>query len=176
MNRFVDLLKSARNHPVVVAHRGDSFHAPENTIEAADLAHAAAANAWELDVQLTRDGVPVVLHDESLVRTTDVAVRFGGDPRRLAGFRVADFDWDEIQTLEAGAWFVDDPGGSRTARAFGTLDRLEPARIDHYRTGRVRIPTLAECLRLPENTTGSSMSKSNPSPIFHRDCSTVCSS
>jgi glycerophosphoryl diester phosphodiesterase len=148
MNRFLDLLKSSRNHPVVVAHRGDSFHAPENTLEAAKLAHNAGADAWELDVRLTRDGVAVILHDESLLRTTDVAIRFKDDPRRLSGFRVSDFDWNEIRTLDAGTWFVDNLGGQRTALAFGTLDHIDQARIDHYRSGRVTVPTLAEALVL----------------------------
>ena len=148
MNRFLDLLKSSRNHPVVVAHRGDSFHAPENTLEAANLAHNAGADAWELDVQLTRDLVPVVLHDESLLRTTDVASQFKDDPRRRSGFRISDFDWDEVRALDAGSWFVDNRGGPRTALSFGTLDRIDQARIDHYRSGRVTVPTLAEALIL----------------------------
>jgi glycerophosphoryl diester phosphodiesterase len=148
MNRFLDLLKSSRNHPVVVAHRGDSFHAPENTLEAANLAHNARADAWELDVQLSRDGVAVILHDESLLRTTDVAVRFKDDPRGLSGFRVYDFDWNEIRTLDAGTWFVDSLGGPRTALSFGTLDHIDQARIDHYRSGRVTVPTLVDALVL----------------------------
>jgi glycerophosphoryl diester phosphodiesterase len=146
MNRFLEILKSSRNHPVVVAHRGDSFHAPENTLEAAKLAHDAGADAWELDVQLTRDGVPVVLHDLSLVRTTDVAIRFKDDPRSLSGFRVSDFDWNEVQTLDAGTWFVDVKGGPRTALSFGPLDRIDQARISDYQKGRVTIPTLADAL------------------------------
>jgi glycerophosphoryl diester phosphodiesterase len=148
MNRFLELLKSSRNHPVVVAHRGDSLHAPENTVEAAILAHNSGADAWELDVQLTRDGVPVVLHDESLLRTTDVATRFKDDPRGRSGFRVSDFDWDEVRGLDAGSWFVDEEGGPRTALSFGTLDRINPSRVDHYGSGRVTVPTLAEVLRL----------------------------
>jgi glycerophosphoryl diester phosphodiesterase len=148
MNRFLDLLKSSRNHPVVVAHRGDSFHAPENTLDAANRAHDAGAEAWEIDVQLTRDGVPVVVHDESLIRTTDVASRFTDDPRRASGFRVSDFDWNEVRALDAGSWFVDKQGGPRTARAFGTLDRLKEATIDHYRKDRLPVPTLAEALDL----------------------------
>src|SRR5690242_16686952 len=94
-NRFLTLLRSPRECPVIVAHRGDSYHAPENTLEAARRGWQSGAEAWELDVQLTRDSVPVVLHDESLLRTTDVAARFADDPRGRDGFRVADFDFDE---------------------------------------------------------------------------------
>jgi glycerophosphoryl diester phosphodiesterase len=145
-NRFLALVKSPRERPVIIAHRGDSFHAPENTLEAARLAWEAGAEAWELDVQLTRDGVPVVIHDESLLRTTDVAARFAGDPRGRDGFRIADFDFEEVRSLDAGSWFVDGNGGPRSARDFNTLDQLDDAHIEHYRSGQVIIPTLAEAL------------------------------
>jgi glycerophosphoryl diester phosphodiesterase len=58
----------------VIAHRGASAHAPEHTIEAYDLALDQGADALELDVRQTADGTLVVLHDETLLRTT-------GDPR-----------------------------------------------------------------------------------------------
>ena len=146
-NRFLARLRARGDDPVIVAHRGDSFRAPENTLEAARLAWQGGAPAWELDVQLTRDGVPVVLHDESLLRTTDVAARFPDDPRGLTGFRVSDFDYHEIEALDAGSWFVASAGSPRSARSLGTLDRLEPESVALYRSGRVTIPTLAEALR-----------------------------
>jgi glycerophosphoryl diester phosphodiesterase len=145
-NRLLELLKSRQTHPVIVAHRGDSFRAPESTIEAARLAFAAGAQAWEIDVQLTRDSVPVVLHDETLMRTTDVAVRFAGDDRGGDSYRVCDFDFDEIRILDAGSWFVANAGGYRSARAFNTLDRLEPSQVALYGSGAVKVPTLAEVL------------------------------
>ncbi|MFI5455645.1 MAG: glycerophosphodiester phosphodiesterase [Isosphaerales bacterium] len=141
-------MKARGDRPAILAHRGDSFRAPENTLEAARLAWQAGADAWELDVQLTRDGVPIVLHDQSLLRTTDVARRFASDPRGQNGFRVSDFDFDEVKTLDAGSWFVAKDGGPRSAHSFGTFNRLEPAWIEHYRSGRVIIPTLAEALTL----------------------------
>ncbi|MDR3621420.1 MAG: glycerophosphodiester phosphodiesterase family protein [Paludisphaera borealis] len=146
-NRFIELLKSKRRAPVVVAHRGDSFHAPENTLEAGRAAKKAGAHAWEIDVQLTRDGVPVLLHDESLKRTTDVAVKFAGDPRGKSGWYVSDFEWKEVETLDAGSWFVADSGGYRSAKQFGTLNALGDAR-KVFATGAVRIPTLEQTLRL----------------------------
>ena len=54
----------------------------------------------------------------------------------------------EVRALDAGSWFVDDSGGPRTARAFGTLDRLDRSQVAHYRSGRVTIPTLADALVL----------------------------
>jgi len=145
-NRFLDLLKARCGHPVIVAHRGDSYHAPENTLEAGRLAWQGGAHAWEIDVQLSRDGVPVVLHDESLARTTDVAIRFAGDPRGRDGYRLCDFDFDEVQSLDAGSWFAAAQGGHRSARSFNTLDRLEPSQVELYRSGRVKVPSLAEAL------------------------------
>jgi glycerophosphoryl diester phosphodiesterase len=66
MNPLLDL--SCRP---VIAHRGASGSAPENTLPAFELAIRQGADAIELDVRLTRDGVPVVLHDATLDRTTD---------------------------------------------------------------------------------------------------------
>lgn len=129
-----------------MAHRGDSFHAPENTLLAAELALKAGADAWELDVQCTRDGVPVVIHDPTLARTTDAATRFRGDPRARHAFRVAEFDLDEVRSLDAGAWFLDEPFAPRSAARFGSLGRLAPGVVGRIRSGTVRVPTLREAL------------------------------
>jgi glycerophosphoryl diester phosphodiesterase len=55
----------------VVAHRGDSVHLPENTIEAFEAAIATGAEVVEFDVRMTSDGLPVVMHDADVDRTTD---------------------------------------------------------------------------------------------------------
>jgi glycerophosphoryl diester phosphodiesterase len=144
-NRFRAWYRARPGRPLVLAHRGDSFRAPENTLEAAQLGFEAGADGWEIDVRLTREGIPVVLHDESLRRTTDVDRRFAGDPRADSGFLVSQFTLDEIRTLDAGSWFVDSIG-PRSARGFGTFDGLAPADRAHYGSGRVRVPTLAEAL------------------------------
>lgn len=146
---FRDLLHSpGRSSPLILAHRGDSAHAPENTLEAGRLGWEAGADAWELDVQLTRDGVPVVMHDESFARTTDVAGPFAGDPRARTGFLVSEFDLEEVRRLDAGSWFLTPAGLARTAAAFGTLRELSEGQRAHYASGAVRVPTLAEALRL----------------------------
>lgn len=77
----------------VIAHRGASAIAPENTLAAFRLAHEAGALWVEFDVKLTRDGVPILMHDDTLDRTTD------------GTGKVADRDWAEIQKLDAGSWF-----------------------------------------------------------------------
>ena len=57
--------------PLVIAHRGASAHAPENTLSAFNLALEMGADGVELDVSLTKDGIPVVLHDDTVDRTTN---------------------------------------------------------------------------------------------------------
>ncbi|HEY2157802.1 MAG TPA: glycerophosphodiester phosphodiesterase family protein, partial [Isosphaeraceae bacterium] len=146
--RFREALWADLGRPIILAHRGDSSHAPENTLEAAALGHGAGADGWEFDVQLTRDGVPIVLHDPSLMRTTDVAHVFAGDERAGLGYLAAEFTLDEVRRLDAGSWFVATAGGLRSASAFGTLDGLDPADREAFGSGRVRIPTLEEALRL----------------------------
>jgi glycerophosphoryl diester phosphodiesterase len=140
------LTRPSPDRPLIIAHRGDSFHAPESTLEAAKRGFESGADAWELDVHLTRDGVPVVIHDESLLRTTNVAERFADDPRRATGFPVSDFTLAELRTLDAGSWFVAPEGGHRSASAFGTLDRLPSDDRGVFTSGTVSIPTLAEAL------------------------------
>lgn len=57
--------------PLVLAHRGASAYAPENTLAAFNLAFELGADGIELDVSLTRDGIPVVIHDDTVDRTTN---------------------------------------------------------------------------------------------------------
>ena len=79
--------------PLVVAHRGSSAVAPENTLAAFRQALEDGADAVELDVRLTSDGEVVVIHDSQLRRTTD-----GRGP-------VRSHTWKELQLLSAGSWF-----------------------------------------------------------------------
>lgn len=81
---------------ICMAHRGWSGKAPENTMTAIRLALAEPAiKAMEIDVQLTRDGVPVLIHDFTLERTTN--------GRGL----VMDHTLAELRELDAGSWFSD---------------------------------------------------------------------
>ena len=108
----------------------------------------AGADAWELDVQLTRDGVPVVVHDRSLLRTTNAAERFPADPRAAHGLQVCQFDFEEIRVLDAGGWFLADRPSSRNAAAFGTRSLLDPEDVCLFGSGTVRVPSLREALEL----------------------------
>jgi glycerophosphoryl diester phosphodiesterase len=96
----------------LIAHRGASAHAPENTLSAYRLAIAQGADFVEQDLQITKDGVLVCLHDLTLERTTNVEDvfpnRFKEGKAGTAGTRrwyVSDFTLQEIKQLDAGAWF-----------------------------------------------------------------------
>lgn len=107
---------------LVVAHRGASSRAPENTMEAFRLGVEAGADAIELDVHLTADGQLAVIHDETLDRTTD---RTGS---------VVSQTMDQIRQADAGAEFAG-PSGGRPFRGRG-----------------LTVPTLSEVLAwLPDD-------------------------
>ncbi|MET8112392.1 glycerophosphodiester phosphodiesterase [Streptomyces prasinus] len=107
--------------PLVVAHRGASGYAPENTLPAADKAAELGVDWVENDVQRTRDGELVVLHDDSLARTTDVEEVFPG----RSPWKVRDFTAAEIARLDAGSWFGPAFAGTRVPTLEQFLRRLE---------------------------------------------------
>ncbi|MBY0012047.1 glycerophosphodiester phosphodiesterase [Paenibacillus typhae] len=78
---------------LTIAHRGASGYAPENTIPAIELAIEMQADYIELDIHLTKDKIPVVIHDETVNRTT------GG-----RGY-VRNLTLEQIKQLDAGSWF-----------------------------------------------------------------------
>lgn len=93
--------------PTLIAHRGASADAPEHTLAAYELALKQGADFVEPDLQMTRDGVLVCLHDASLERTTDVAKVFPGRAKVVKGKKtwpVAEFTLAEVQKLDAGSW------------------------------------------------------------------------
>ncbi|WP_343242047.1 glycerophosphodiester phosphodiesterase family protein [Streptomyces sp. SID9727] len=111
---------AAADHPRVYAHRGASAYAPENTLPAVDRAGALGFRWVENDVQLTRDGVVVVIHDTDLRRTTNAEEVF---PNR-APWAVKDFTAAEISRLDAGGWFGPGYAGTRVPTLRQYLKRL----------------------------------------------------
>lgn len=91
----------------VIGHRGNAAHAPENTLESFRQAAALGVDAIELDVRVTRDGVPVVIHDPTLGRTTD------------RGDAVADVSLLGLRGADAGAMFTPDAGATFPYRGRG---------------------------------------------------------
>ncbi|ASO22159.1 glycerophosphoryl diester phosphodiesterase [Actinoalloteichus hoggarensis] len=88
------------DRPDVIAHRGSSGVAPENTLAAITTAREHRADSVEVDVQRTADGELVLLHDCTLERTTDVEEVF---PDRES-YALSDFTSDELARLDAGSW------------------------------------------------------------------------
>jgi glycerophosphoryl diester phosphodiesterase len=87
--------------PMVIGHRGAKQIAPENTIASMRAAKAVGATCVEVDVMLTKDGVPVIHHDNSVDRCTN------------GKGHVSEQTWQEIQLLDAGSYFCPDFEGER---------------------------------------------------------------
>ena len=92
----------------LIAHRGASAYAPEHTLESYRLAIAQKADYVEQDLQITRDGILICLHDITLERTTNVAEVFpdrGIKEDSGRHWHASDFTLAEIKALDAGSWF-----------------------------------------------------------------------
>ena len=125
----LDLLASKR--PVFIGHRGYCAVAPENTLPSFELALEAGADAVELDYHQSKDGIPVVIHDRTLNRTTDAQ-----RARRWSRLKVRDKTAAELQTLDAGKWFDPSYAGTKVPLLADALDCIcerggRPAVIEH---------------------------------------------
>ncbi len=116
---------SRKTSPLIIAHRGYSVSAPENTLAAFQMAIDAKADGVEFDVQLAKDGVPVVVHDFDLRRTAGRLEKIG----KLTSKQLAKID--------VGSWF----NTKFPSKAVATY-------------ARETIPTLEQVLKLYETTTG----------------------
>ncbi len=96
----------------VVGHRGAAAHAPENTLASLRRAHELGADWVEFDVKLTRDGVPILMHDAKLKRTTN------------GSGLVATLDYASIAQLDAGAWFPGSFAGEQVPTLEAAIDLL----------------------------------------------------
>ena len=131
---------SSPKKPLLVAHRGASGYAPEHTLAAYKLAIEQGADFVEQDLQVTKDGVLICLHDPDLERTTNVAEAFPdratlrdplatGTPKK--GWYAVDFTLAEIKRLDAGSWF----------------NRANPFAASPAYVG-LRVPTIEETIKL----------------------------
>ena len=89
----VPLPAQRSTRPLVIAHRGSSSLAPQNTLAAFESAWRSGADSIEIDIQLDADNVPVVIHDDTVDATTD------------GSGAVAQMHSDELRRLDAGSWF-----------------------------------------------------------------------
>jgi glycerophosphoryl diester phosphodiesterase len=121
---------------IVVAHRGASGYLPEHTLEAVALAYAMGADYLEQDVVLSRDGIPVVLHDIHVDTVTDVGRRFPGRKREDGRYYAIDFTLNELKELKISERF--DPATGKPV--FGARFPMWHASFE--------IPTLEEEIQL----------------------------
>ena len=155
-------MPSARRWPRVIGHRGAALSAPENTLAGFRRAAALGVGWVEFDVRLTRDGRPILLHDETLERTTT-----GRGPAAALSF-------EEIRPLDAGAWFGPDFRGERVPSleetiellaelGLGAVVELKPAPGAEAATGRSVATLLAE--RWPESLPAPLLSSFKPAAL-----------
>jgi len=125
--------------PVVIAHRGASGYLPEHSLPAKAMAHAMGADFLEQDLNMTRDGAVVVIHDPWLDEVTDVAERFPGRARADGRTWVMDLTLAEVRQLRLSERFA--------TAADGSVTPAWPGRFP-IRTGELRIPTFDEELEI----------------------------
>lgn len=96
----MNFLKLLEKPDLVAAHRGDRSRQPENTLSAL-RSSIGKCDFIEIDVQLSRDRMPVIMHDETLGRTSNAKELF----RDRKPWHVNDFTLEELQSLDYGSWF-----------------------------------------------------------------------
>jgi glycerophosphoryl diester phosphodiesterase len=110
----------ALDRTLVIAHRGYSGIAPENTQPAVVLAKQAGADLVELDYYTSSDGVAMVFHDRTLDRTSNAIAAWGKE-----GLRVADMTARALMTLDVGAWFHPRYAGTRMLTLVEALEIIQ---------------------------------------------------
>ncbi len=129
----MDFYKKLKKSYLFGAHRGYRSIRPENTLAAFEAA-MGIFDFIELDVQPSRDGALMILHDDTLERTTDIEYILD-DPRP---HHLIDYDFETLRALDAGSWFiVQDPSGTIAG------GKTKPKEIEPQ-----KIPTLEEALGL----------------------------
>ncbi|QDU30038.1 Glycerophosphoryl diester phosphodiesterase [Anatilimnocola aggregata] len=110
----------ATKRVLIIAHRGASAHAPENTIPAFEAALKTKCDLIELDYYHSKDSVPVVFHDKVLDRTSNSVAKLG-----IAKIGIGDLTAKELQTLEAGQWFKPPFPGAKIPTLVEALDVIQ---------------------------------------------------
>ena len=108
--------RSGWPYPLWIAHRGAGKLAPENTLAAFRVGASHGYRMFECDVKLSLDGVPFLMHDDTLNRTTNFAARLGNAASHSGG----DHPWNTLSQLDAGSWHSRIYAGE----ALATLDNV----------------------------------------------------
>lgn len=151
---------NTRSAPILIAHRGASGYVPEHTLLAVTAAHVMGADFIEQDIVLSKDGVPMVLHDIHLDSTTNVAQLFPNSARADGRWYAIDFTLAQLKTLSVGERRQAD-GTAVFAKRFPQTSLA------------LRIPTLAEEIELIQGLNASRTKDAGlyiefKSPGFHR--------
>jgi glycerophosphoryl diester phosphodiesterase len=125
----------------IIAHRGASTEAPENTLSSIRAALEYGVDYVEIDIRLTKDNIPVIMHDKSLSRTT------GRTHTRL----LHNLTWDQIKHLDVGSWF--DPHYSRES-----IPSLESVLNEGWGSSGLMLE-IKECVQHPEIVVSSIFSR-----------------
>ncbi|WP_246116786.1 glycerophosphodiester phosphodiesterase [Denitrobaculum tricleocarpae] len=144
--------------PRIMGHRGAAASAPENTLAGIRKAAAFGASWVEFDVKLTADRIPVLMHDDSLQRTT-------GDGRPAADVSLA-----EMKRLDAGSWFAADFAGETVPTLKETLVLLlelgMAANIEIKPSPGEDAETVTRTIAVLEQVWPGSASTSTPAPLM----------
>ena len=124
-----------KDKKLIIAHRGASSIRPENTMSAFKEA-IKRSDIIELDVTLTKDGVAVVIHDNTLVRTSNVK----DFPKFKKPYRVIDYTYKQLKKLDFGSWFIRDDPFNTIKDGIVKIEELEKLKTQ-------RIPTLNKVLK-----------------------------
>uniref|UniRef100_A0A8C5EEF0 Glycerophosphodiester phosphodiesterase domain-containing protein 5-like n=1 Tax=Gouania willdenowi TaxID=441366 RepID=A0A8C5EEF0_GOUWI len=150
---FVDI-QILKPRPNIIGRRGAPMLAPENTIVSFNRALQHGASCLEADVSVSVDGVPFLMRDHNLRRTTDVGKVFPSRQYEDASF----FNWTEIRSLNAGQWFLQsDP--------YWTVETLTAK--DRSRIGNQTVCSLFDMLRLAVRANSSALLNVRRPPPEH---------
>ena len=131
-----------KTNPVLnIAHRGARSIAPENTLAAARKGLEIGADLWELDVAMSKDGELVILHDDTLNRTSDAATVYAD----RKPWNVTEFTLAELRKLDFGAWY-------NLADPFKQISGGVVTQEDKQKFVGIQIPTLREALVLTKDS------------------------
>nr|XP_033806315.1 glycerophosphodiester phosphodiesterase domain-containing protein 5 [Geotrypetes seraphini] len=146
--------KDLATKPAVFGHRGAPMRAPENTLMSFQKLIEQKAYGLQADVVISYDGVPFLMHDNTLQRTTNIEDMFP----ELAFEHTSMINWTDLERLNAGQWFLNtDP--------FWTVSSLSP--LDYFEAGNQSICKLADLLQLAKENSTVMLLNFQPLPEDH---------
>ncbi|XP_068103730.1 glycerophosphoinositol inositolphosphodiesterase GDPD2 isoform X2 [Hyperolius riggenbachi] len=140
--------------PKILGHRGAPMLSPENTIMSFEKLVNSGGKVFESDVMISWDGIPFLMHDETLLRTTNVNYIFPNRSRESC----SNFTWDDLRKLNAGEWFLQ-------RNPFGTAGSLTEDERKEIR--QQKIPSLEEILTECKKRNISIIFDLRPPPAGH---------